>query len=277
MANPSRFSASDAALEGLNLVGRRWRVVLGWAVFNLLALIMVVVTAAVLSTIATALAGGSNVANSPAEMAAGVFGLVCALQAQAVIATGVFRLELRPDQPAFLHLRLGGDEFRLLLIWLICITGAWAVLWAGMVAGAVSGPGRWAIEALAAVLLVYLLLRFALVSPSSFTHRRIDFPQAWRLSRGRVLALLGMTALSLSLIGLVMVAVLVALVAVAFVIGGFSGLAGVFGGSEGLQAHPAVFLLAFAVEIILTPVLWMLAMAPLAAAYRAFTEGEAAA
>jgi len=38
-----------------------------------------------------------------------------------------------------------------------------------------------------------------------------------------------------------------------------------------------VFLLAFAVEIILTPVLWMLAMAPLAAAYRAFTEGEAAA
>ena len=39
----ARFSASDAALEGVNLMRRRWRVVLGWAGFNLLALVMLAV------------------------------------------------------------------------------------------------------------------------------------------------------------------------------------------------------------------------------------------
>ena len=48
-----------------------------------------------------------------------------------------------------------------------------------------------------------------------------------------------------------------------------------FGGADALQRHPGVFLLAFAIEIVLTPVLWVLAMAPLAAAYRAFAAPKA--
>ena len=34
-----RFSASDAALEGFQVLHRHWRVVVGWAGFNLLALL----------------------------------------------------------------------------------------------------------------------------------------------------------------------------------------------------------------------------------------------
>lgn len=263
------FSASDAALEGFHLIGRRWRVALGWAGFNLLALVMMVVLSAMLTVIASALGGGSG-ESTPAMAGAALLVLVAALLAQAIIAVGVLRLELRPEEPAFLHLRLGRDELRLVLVWLIGITGAWVLGWAGALGGHAAGAPRGVGELLAVLLIVYVGLRCVLVPPIAYVERRIDFPRSWTLTRGRVLAVLGMTALSVCLIALVMITVLVALALAALAIGGVSGLAGVFGGAEAFRAHPAIFLLAFVAELVLTPVLWMLAMAPLAAAYRAF-------
>jgi hypothetical protein len=81
-----------------------------------------------------------------------------------------------------------------------------------------------------------------------------------------------MAALSSCLIGLVFVAVFVVLAVIAVLVGGLGALGGLFGGREAFQDHQGVFLLASAVEIILTPVFWMLGMAPLVAAYRAFAE-----
>jgi hypothetical protein len=268
------FSASDAALEGFHLIRRRWRVVLGWAGFILLSLIMIVVLTAVLSVVATAVGGGQT-ARNPVLGLAGVIVLLCALFTQAIVAAGVFRLETRPDEPAFMHLRLGRDELRLLLVWVITITGAWVVGWVAAMVGHLVGAGGALIELLALVLAIYFGLRFALAAPVSFAEGRVDFIRAWRLSRGRVLGLLGMTALSLCLIGLVMVTVFVALAVAAVGFGGLGGLAGVFGGGEALQSHPRIFLLAFTIEIILTPVLWVLGMAPIMAAYQAFVAGEA--
>lgn len=268
------FSASDAALEGFHLIRRCWRVVLGWAGFNLLALIMVVVVSAVLSVVASAVGGGAG----GARQALGIAGLIVGLSilfAQAILAAGVFRLEMRPDEPAFLHLRLGRDEVRLVVVWLTTITGAWVVGWIATLAGHAVGAGGVWIELLAAALALYFGLRFALVAPIAFNERRIHFPRSWRLTNGRVLALLGMTALSSCLIGLVMVVVVVLLALIALGSGGLDGLAGLFGGADALQRHPGVFLLAFAIEIVLTPVLWVLAMAPLAAAYRAFAAPKA--
>lgn len=267
------FSASDAALEGFNLLRRRWRVTLGWAAFNLLSLIMIVVASAMLSLVATA-AAGSATAGGPVMTAAGAVVLALVLLAQAIIANGVFRLELRPDEPSFLHLRIGGAELRLVLIWLMVATGAWVLGWAGVVVAHAAGRFGVVADLLAWLAILYLSLRFALVAPSSFAEGRIDFPRSWTLTRGRTLALLGMSALSLCLIAMVMAALLVALVLVALAIGGVHALSGVFGGAEALKAHPGVFLLGFAVQIVLTPVLWMLAMAPLAAAYRAFAAAK---
>ena len=267
------FSASDAALEGFQLVRRRWRVALGWAGFNLLALVMVIVLSAMLSVILSAVGGGSG-GNTPAMAVAGLLVLGAALFTQAIIAVGVLRLELRPDEPAFLHLRLGRDELRLVLVWLIGITGAWVLGWAGTLVGHAAGAPRGLGEFLAVLVVVYLGLRFVLVPPIAYAERKIDFPRSWVLTRGRALAVLGMTALSICLIALVMIAALVALALAALAIGGFSGLAGVFGGAEAFRAHPAIFLLAFVAEIVLTPVLWILAMAPLASAYRAFAPPE---
>ena len=263
------FSASDAALEGFNLIRRRWRVVLGWAVFNLLALVMVVVLSAILSLVVTAVAGGVAT-NTPAMAAAGIFVVLCTLLTQAIIAAGVFRLELRPDEPSFLHLRIGAAEVRLVAVWVLSLTGAWVIGWAGALVGGAMGSVGVLAEGVAGLLVIYLGLRLALAGPVSLAERKVDFPRSWALTRGRVLAMLGMSALSFCLIALVMVAVLVALVLAALAIGGVRALSGVFGGAEALQNHPAVFLLVFAVQIVLTPVFWMLAMAPLAVAYRAF-------
>jgi hypothetical protein len=249
---------------------------LGWAGFTLLALVMMVVLSAVLSVVATAVGGGG--ARNPVLGLASIVVLCGFLFTQAILGAGVFRLEMRPDEPAFLHLRLGRDEVRLLLVWLITITGGWVLGWASTLVGHAVGAGGVWLELLAAVVAIYFGLRFALAAPISFAERRIDFPRSWRLTRGRVLGLAGMSALSLCLIGLVMVAVLVALALTALGFGGLSGLSGIFGGREALQTHPGIFLLAFAIQILLTPVLWTLGMAPVAAAYRAFAEpaGEAA-
>jgi hypothetical protein len=263
------FSASDAALEGFSLIRRRWRVVLGWAGFNLLALVMLVVVTVMVSFVAAALSGE---AKGPTAAAAGLVAGLGGLFVQAALAAAVFRVELRPDEPAFMHLRLGPDELRLVAVWLITLTGAWVVGWAAAMLGHALGAGGVWIGLLALVLCVYLGLRFLLAAPVSFVERRIDFPRSWRLTRGRVLALLGMSALSFFLVALLMVTVFVVLGVIAVGFGGLEGLASVFGGggAEALQRYPGLYVLEFAVEVVLTPVLWTLAMAPLAAAYQAF-------
>jgi hypothetical protein len=260
------FSASDAALEGFFLIHRRWRTVLGWAGFNLLALVMLVVVTVVLSLVASAMSGG---ANEPVAVLAGTIAALGGLAIQAIIAGGVFRLELRPEEPAFMHLRLGADELRLLAVWLITLTGAWVAIWAGTaVAGLAHIPGPW-VGVVVAALLIYLAVRFCLAAPIAFAERRIQFPRSWRLTRGRVLALLGMSVMSFCLIALVMVTVMVVLALVAAGSAGLDGLAGLFGGAESLQRHPGLYVLEFAVEIVLTPVLWVLGVTPVIAAYRA--------
>jgi hypothetical protein len=270
----TQFSASDAALEGFHLIRRRWRVILGWAGFNLLALVMLVVLTVLASFVASAVSDG---ARTPVAAVGGAVAGLGGLLVQAILAAGVFRLDLRPEEPAFMHLRLGRDELRLVVVWLITLTGAWTIGWAAAMLGHAVGVGVVWDELLAFGLVVYLGMRFLLAAPISFVERRIDFPRSWRLSRGRVTALLGMSVLSFSLIVLVMIVVFVALGLIAMGAAGFEGLASVFTeSSEAFQEHPGLFILEFVVEIVLAPVLWTLAMAPLAAAYRAFTAAEAA-
>ena len=260
------FSASDAALEGFNLIRRRWRVVLGWAGFNLLVLVMMVVLTVVTGLVAAATGAG---AQTPAVIAMGLVAALCTLALQAILMGGVFRLEMRPEEPAFLHLRLGRDELRLVVVWLITITGAWVVGWLAALAvkvlhvpGLLTGP-------VVLVAIIYLAVRFSLAAPVAFAERRIDFPRSWRLTRGATFALLGMNALSFCLIALLMIVVLLVLTLIAAGAAGLEGVAGLFGGRTALQSHPGLYLLEFAVEIVLTPVLWILGLAPNIAAYRA--------
>jgi hypothetical protein len=148
--------------------------------------------------------------------------------------------------------------------------------WAAALLGGALGAGEAWIMLLGTALLFYLGVRFLLVAPISFNEGRIDFLRSWRLTRGHVGALFGMWLLSLCLIGLIMVVVFVVLALIAAGAAGFDGVIGLFGGADALKQHPGLYVLEFAVEIILTPVLWILGMAPLAAAYRALTADEPA-
>lgn len=273
----TRFSASDAALEGVNVIRRHWRVVAGWAGFNLLALVMMVVLTVMVLLVLTVAGGGGATASPSATsgVIGGLVALVGTLLAQVILVSGLYRLLLRPEQPAFLYLRLGRDELRLLGVW-----GIWLLILfvLGGLAGALgsaAGP-RLAllIAAVALVAAVYLTLRFALAAPISFAEGRIDFAASWRLTRGRTAALLGMFALMLSLVFLIAVLASVIMTFIALAAGGFEGVAAISGGADALENHPGIYLLNTIGEILMLPVIWVLLQAPLAAAYMALTRPD---
>lgn len=268
------FSASDAALEGFNVIRRHWRVVAGWAGFNLLALIMMVVLTVVL-LLALTVASGGGLQGTPSATSGALGGAVGALGtlfAQAIVVGGLYRLILRPQEPAFLHLRLGRDELRLVGLWVIWIIAL--VVLAGVidVVGQAAGGRAGALAGVVGlVVVIYLTLRFCLVAPISYVEHRIDFATSWRLTRGRAVALLGMAILSACLIALVMIAASIVLLGVVGLVTGFQGILAVTADAAAFETHPGVYLLNMVADILFAPVLWVLSQAPLAAAYRALS------
>src|ERR1700754_122284 len=66
-----RFSASDAALEGFQMLRTHWRVVVGWGLFNLLALVAMVVVTVILG-VGIGVAAGLDEASGAAGVIGGV-------------------------------------------------------------------------------------------------------------------------------------------------------------------------------------------------------------
>ena len=57
MSEPKPFSASDAAIDGVRLIRDQWRLLLGWALFNIVALLILVVVTVILSVILATVGG----------------------------------------------------------------------------------------------------------------------------------------------------------------------------------------------------------------------------
>lgn len=274
---PGAFSPSDAAVEGFRAVGRHWRLVVGWALFNVVAFVALCVVLVVLLFAVVPFAGSRQAAGSwGAEAGAAVLGLGV-LFVQLMIACGYYRLKLRPTDPGFLHLRIGADEVRVLgasLLVVIAIVPP-ALVAGGFVimAGRVS-PWAAAIVAAAGALAVWLLLlRLELTPVIAFAERRISLAESWRRTRGQSWRLLGMALLLVCLI--VLLAVVLWLLA--FVV---TGLATGFGDlglseSETLSAHPARYVLQVGIEFLLVPVWIVIAQAPWVAVYKALTRDPA--
>ncbi|MDB5450370.1 MAG: hypothetical protein JWQ46_1755 [Phenylobacterium sp.] len=270
----SEFSASDAALEGFNVVRRHWRVVAGWAAFNLLALVAMVVITVVIVLMLVAAAGGGQ---APGDLSAVVGGMVAVLGAvltEVVIAAGLFRLMLRPEEPAFLFLRLGRDEIRLLAVWAIGIAALGLLVAVSVVLGEMADrlfpAARFLPGLVVAVVAIWLGLRFCLAVPISFAERRIDFARSWRLTRGHTWALLGMSLLAACLLALVSIVWWLAVFVLTGALTGFHDVASL-AGAEALETHPGRYLLQLAAQMLFAPVLWVLSQAPLAAAYQALS------
>lgn len=274
----TRFSPSDAALEGFRVIGERWRVVAGWSLFNIIALVaMVILTMVIAFGVAAASSAGA------VELSGQLGELVATLGAaltEAILAAGLFRLMLRPEEPGFLHLRIGADELRILGVWAVMFVGAFLLIGvcaALVLAGRGIGPGA-AIAIWLAVIgvAVWLALRFSLAAVTTFAERRFSLMASWRLTRGHVWSLLGMAVLSVCVVTLLALLVVLALMLVMSLSVGFGAVMEALTDPEALKSHPGIYLTQLAVQLALFPVAAVLLLAPWVAAYSALREASAA-
>jgi hypothetical protein len=272
-----RFSASDAALEGFQMLRTHWRVVVGWGLFNLLALIAMIVVTVILG-VGIGLAAGVDQASGAAAAIGGVVGGLVTGLIETVLVVGLYRLLLRPGDPGFLHLRLGRDEGRLFLVGVIYVCGVALFAGVAMVLGGLAGQAGPAVRIAAGLLAVvaggWLALRFGLTGPISFAEGRIDFARSWRLTRGQFWPLLGMWFLNFCLVMFVWLALYLAVFVLSGLLTGFHGFAPADDG-EALTTHPGRYLIEGIVPILALPALLVISQAPWVAAYRALSQPAA--
>jgi hypothetical protein len=191
-----------------------------------------------------------------------------------MIATGLFRLMLRPEEPGWLHLRIGADEVRvfgiLIVTWiaLFLMAGVLAVI---VATGRAIGPAAALMAGLLAIGFgAWLIMRFSLAAVATFDERRFVILDSWRLTKRHSLSLLGMAVLSATVTALMALLVFVVIfVAMSLAVGFGAVVEGLFT-AQGAQEHPGLVLAEGLAELLLFPAFAVLLVAPWVAAYKAF-------
>lgn len=265
------FSISDAALEGFQDVAKHWRVIAGWALFNLVALVggcilLVVLLIGVVPFVSSQAAA----ANAGAVLSLLVFGLG-GVMVQVVTITGLYRLLLRPADHGFLFLRLGRDELRVLgAMVLTALAVAPLVILGGLLLAGLARISNGLSLAAAPLLVIAfyaVYLRLKLAAPLAFAEGRINLLEAWRRTRGQTWRLLGMGVLLLCLLGMIAIVIWVAVFVLGGLLTGFQDLG--LTDAETVVEHPGRFLFQLAAEMLLTPIFLVMSQGPWAAVYRA--------
>jgi len=274
----SSLSPSDAALEGFQVLKGHWRAVVGWAGFQIVAMVALLVVFFVLLLGVVPFTGSRDAASAlGGSIAAVVLGVGGGL-VQLVILTGLYRLLLTPDAPGFMHLRVGKDELRVfgaaLLTAAVALPLMAAAILLGWAASRVSGWLGFGVLSAALLAAYAAALRLGLTPVIAFAEQRIDLMESWRRTRGQSWRLIGMAVLLLCLIGVVVVITWLAVFLVGGLMTGFQDLD--LTDRETLSAHPARFVFQAIVELVLAPVFLVIGQAPWVAVYKALTPGRAA-
>ncbi|WP_296173494.1 hypothetical protein [uncultured Brevundimonas sp.] len=227
------FSIGEALASGFKLTRRRPLQVWAWGVLAAApSLLFGALTLRFFGAISIEeLAAREPSASVMAQMVqfqawSGLLNLLQALIA-VVIAAAVFRTVFFPERPArFAGLKVGMDEVRLAIIGVAMVAGFYAAaIVIGLIAFAI-GVSLWFVSEAAAVALGLLVaaaaglaiwgvaLRACLIVPASVGLNDFAFVAGWRLGKGQVLRLLG---LSLAIIAVV-IAIELALLALAAVV-----------------------------------------------------------
>jgi hypothetical protein len=271
------FSASDAALEGFQVIRTQWRVALGWCLFSIVGFVGLVVVA-FFAILAASFAVASR---EQAGAAGGLIGAVVlglgGAAIQGLIVAALYRMQLRPDAaPGLYHLRISRDEGRLLGLWLAMAVAFVALMMAGFpllrALEPVGGLAVWAGTLAYPALLVWLAIRFSLAGPANFATGRFGLADSWRLTKGRFWALLGMTVLALCLLVLIAVVLFILTAVIQAAIGGFHTLAPVsLADPQAFAERPGAYVFALVAELVIAPLYLVIGQAPFAAAYKALS------
>ena len=120
------LSPGDAAFEGFRLTRENPRVVVAWSIFHFVvsaigAAVLIAFGGEAMTQLAEQPdAAPGEVSNILRQMAPAYLILApLGLATMSAIAAAVYRLQLRPQEGGFGHLRFGADEIRLVLLTLI--------------------------------------------------------------------------------------------------------------------------------------------------------------
>jgi hypothetical protein len=275
----TRFSASDAALEGFQVLRSHWRVVLGWCLFAVLGFVGLVVLFIAIA-LATLASMSAQEANAVGGAVGGVILGLGGVTIQWMVLVALYRMILRPGEPpGTFYLRLGRDEARLFALWIVILilfaclitTGYLVVQWLARFGGAAA----WGGTLLFLVLMLWLAIRTSLAGPANFASGRFGLAQSWRLTRAHFWALLGMVLLAGCLLALIAIVLFVVVALLQAAIGGFHTLAPVnLSDQQALVERPGAYVFGLIAELVCGPLYLVIGQTPFVAAYRALSAKE---
>lgn len=271
------FSASDAALEGFQLIHGHWRVVLGWCLFSVVSFVGLVILAFFAIVLVTLGATSPDQANKLGGVTGGLILGLGGAAIQWVVLAALYRMSLRPEtQPGLYYLRFSRDEGRLFGLWLTLLvlfvflmTAGFLVLrWLDGLSPMAGSVGTLAFLAF----MVWLAIRVSLAGPANFASGRFGLADSWRLTRRRFWPLFGMILLALCLLALIAIVLFIVTAVVQAAIGGFHTLAPVsLSDPQALAERPGAYVFGLIAELVIAPLYLVIAQAPFVAAYKALT------
>ncbi|EGF90327.1 putative membrane protein [Asticcacaulis biprosthecium C19] len=202
----------EFAFEGFRILRKRPWAVAAWGVVFLLANLIGFGSFVPLALPALIqLFNSSGSAPDPAVIASLIAGLILPyivlfivmILAGAVVSCAVFRAALTDEKPGFGYLRLGGDEFRLILVhiifslmfvgfYLVCaIVGGILTFAFSQIDEDLAGLGVGLTILLGLGVMIWLMVRLSLFSVQSFDEKRINLFGSWKLTKGKAWTLFG--------------------------------------------------------------------------------------
>lgn len=245
------FSATESAFEGFRLAKRSPFTIVIWALFYIVITALVIAVAGSSLSEFMQLASRMESGGEPTDAEAMAFlsayfsmiGLILpiSLILGSVSYAAVNRAVVRPSESAFGYLRIGMDEFRVIVVSLVLtiVLGLGFGLAGGLIFGVLGAvvsmmgenAGIGAILIAVAVvaficLVIWVAVRLSLALPITVAERRIAIFDSWKLTKGHFWGLLGMSILAWVLCLVVQILLSIILMPILFAVsGGFENLA----------------------------------------------------